>query len=222
MYLVDLAPLVADADSTADLLERTTELWATMYDRMTVEETLWVFAPNRYASDGCWPVAMAVADYARQNSDLALKNTVTRYATPSAGGDMQNSYEEILFLVKDLRNYKFYKDEVRVEHVYEGKDWTEGRESGQSAYHDAEVRRYNPNGRDPGNVWLTEKREATAGETVDETRPLSRREALRRCVRAGSSEGETVYAYWIDAGFEAVIREEGRKPTVLESRVKPV
>lgn len=218
MHLVDLAPLVATADTLDDLLEQTGGAWSDIYDAMMPEEILWVFAPNTYRDGVCWPVAMTVADYARDEASLTLKNIITRYQEPVEAGDLRASYEEILFFVKDKREYRFDKDAVRVEHVFEGKDWTNNRKSGTSAYHDTEVRRYNPNGKDPGNVWLDEIRDTTPGETVDETRPLQREEALRRCLRAGSREGEIVYTYWVDETFKQAVVAENRQPSEVVTR----
>lgn len=211
MHIVDLKPLLATAPTINDVLQQTAGLWTTICEEMTDDETLWVFAPNKYDDSGCWPVSMALADYARDESGLTLKNTITRHTELSSGGDMQNGYEEILFFVKDKRSYRFNKDSIRVAHVYEGKEWGGERETGSSAYHDTEVRRYNPNGKDPGNVWLDERRDQSADETIDETRPLPRVEALKRCIRAGSLEDETVHL-WMgsDTSFQDAVISEDR------------
>jgi hypothetical protein len=218
MHLVDLLPLLDDAETTGQVIDRSRWIWSDIYDAMDPEDTLWVFAPNARKNSRYWPIAMAIADAAREDSGLALKNTITRYQDPKPGGDLSNAYEEVLFFVKDKRQYRFSKDEIRVAHVYEGKDWTENRDSGRSAYHDTQVRRYNPNGRDPGNVWFEEIRDRTPDETVDETRPLSRVNALTRCLRAASEPGETVHTYWIDEEFERVITEHERGLHRVERR----
>jgi len=98
MHVVDLHSLVESASTLEEVLERTRDLWSTIYDEMTEMETLWVFAPNRYDEAGCWPVSMAIADYARKETDLVLKNIVTRFQQPTQAGDLENVYEEILFL----------------------------------------------------------------------------------------------------------------------------
>jgi len=91
--------------------------------------------------------------------------------------------------------------------------WGE-RKTGQSSYHDTEVQRYNPNGKDPGNVWLTEIRDQSPDETVDETQPLRRTEALARCIRAGSEAGETVNLWMTDEEFTEAVNEEEREAKV--------
>ena len=218
MHLVDLLPLLDDAETMEQVIDESRRTWSEIYDAMAPEDTLWVFAPNARKDNRYWPIAMATADTVREDSALALKNTITRYRDPKPGDDLSNTYEEILFFVKDKRQYRLDKDRIRVAHVYEGKDWGENRESGRSAYHDTEVQRYNPNGKDPGNVWLEEVRDETPNETVDETRPLSRVDALTRCLLAGSEPGETVYTYWIGESFEQTITEQGRELHEIERR----
>lgn len=217
MHVVDLRSLAESASTVEEALERTRELWSAIYDEMTEMETLWVFAPNGYDEAGCWPVPMAVADYARKETDLVLKNIVTRFQHPIHGRDLESVYEEILFFVKDKRSYRFDKDPVRIAHVYKGKEWGGERETGQSSYHDTEVQRYNPNGKDPGNVWLTEIRDQTPDETVDETQPLRRTEALARCIRAGSEAGETVNLWMTDEEFTETVDKEEREAKVRTS-----
>jgi hypothetical protein len=218
MYLVDLLPLVGNATSLEELLEWTEHIWTGVCEDMEPEESLWIFAPSVNHEAVHWPVAMALADFVRNDSDLSLKNIISRYQDPELGGELQSSYEEILFLVKDKHQYQFNKNEIRIEHVYQGKEWTGEREKGRSAYHDSEVRRYNPDGKDPGNVWLSERRDVTSDQTIDETYPLPRREALRRCLRAGSSDSEEIHSFWIDEGFKQVVAEEGRQLVEIETQ----
>lgn len=215
MYIVDLGRVVSEADDRGAVLDETQGLWEVLYERMTPEETLWVVAPNDYRDGRFWPVAMAVADHARAESDLVLKNTMTVHRWADRGGDMESAYDEILFFVKNKHRYQFDKDAIRVAHVYEGNEWGGERETDTSAYHDTAVRRYNPDGKDPGNVWLDENRTATDGQAVDEAGPIPLEEAIRRCVLAGSGDGETVYTLWAD-GVEDVVTAEGRELTRLE------
>jgi len=216
MYLVDLGSAVSDADTREDVLDATDGVWSGICGRMDPTETLWVVAPNAYRSGRAWPVAMAVADDASEESELVLKNVITVHRWEDRGADMASAYDEILFLVKDRREYQFHKDAIRVDHVYEGNEWGDDREAGNSAYHDTEVRRYNPAGRDPGNVWVTEDRTRTDDRAVDEARPMSLREALRRCVLVGSSEGETVHTLWTD-DVEDVVAGAGRVAERLDA-----
>jgi hypothetical protein len=104
-----------------------------------------------------------------------------------------------------------------VEHVYEGNEWGGERKEGNSAYHDTKVRRYNPDGKDPGNVWLDEDRSQTSDQSVNESRPIPLTEAIRRCVLVGSSEGETVYTLHCDDAVGNAIEEEGRKAKSLDA-----
>jgi len=215
MYLVDLSRLVTESDTQDEFLESTRGLWDELYQRTDPVETLWVVAPNDYRDGRLWPVSMAVADFAREESRFTLKNTITVHQWDERGADMKSAYDEILFFVKDKREYQFHKDDIRVAHVYEGNEWGGEREEGNSAYHDTEVRRYNPDGKDPGNVWMTEDRTQTDNQEVDRTEAISLEEAIRRCVLVGSSEGETVHILWANE-FENVVVGENRDVNQLE------
>lgn len=217
MYLVDLSRVVSEADTHEEVLNKTRGLWQPIYKRMKSTETLWVFAPNEYQDGRLWPVAMAVADLARKESSLTLKNIITVHQWRDRGGDLKSAYDEILFLVKDKREYQFHKDRIRVEHIYKGNEWGGQREEGNSAYHDTKVRRYNPDGKDPGNVWMREHRTETDNQEVDRTEPISPEEAVRRCVLVGSGEGETVHTLWASE-FKQVIHSEGRVADELSAQ----
>ncbi|ELY95712.1 hypothetical protein C482_16378 [Natrialba chahannaoensis JCM 10990] len=218
MYLVDLGRVVSDADTQNDVLNATEGIWSAIYERMEPTETLWVIAPNAYRDGRMWPVAMEVADYAREESGLTLKNTITVHRWADRGGDMESAYDEILFFVKDQREYQFHKDDIRVAHVYEGNEWGGDREKGNSAYHDTKVRRYNPDGKDPGNIWLDEDRTQTNNQEIDEAAPIPLREALRRCILVGSGDGEIVYTLWKDE-IKDLISDEGRVAEPLDVAV---
>ena len=217
MYLVDLREIVSEADQQADVLETVDSLWATIYERMDATEILWVIAPNDYRDGRYWPIAMAVADSARTESDLVLKNMITVHRWADRGSDMESAYDEILFFIKDKREYRFNKDAIRVSHVYEGNEWGGEREKGNSAYHDTKVRRYNPDGKDPGNVWLDEDRTQTENQEIDRTEEIPLVEAVRRCVLAGSEEDETVYCLWADDNVRETVRSENRVVNRLDA-----
>ncbi|SEW22570.1 DNA methyltransferase [Halobacterium jilantaiense] len=216
MFLVDLTSIVSAASSLDGVLDETSGLWASLYDRMDATETLWVVAPNDYRDGQMWPVSMAAADAAREESNLVLKNTITLHTWDDRGADMESAYDEILFLVKDKREYQFHKDRIRTAHVYQGHEWGGERETGNSAYHDSAVSRYNEDGKDPGNVWLEEDRTQTDTQEVNETNQLPLEEAVRRCVLAGSSEGETVQLVNGDHTLAATIAGEDREVDGLD------
>lgn len=210
MHIVDISSIQPTVDSVDELLAETSGYWEHIYDTMDPSETLWVFASNRYDKTEYWSAPMLVADYLREETPFKLKNTILRHTDPEPGSGLQSIYETILFLVRDKREYRFNKDEIRVDHVYQGNEWTD-RETGSSAYHDTEVQRYNAEGKDPGNVWLDEDRSRTDNETVDAIHPLPRTEAVKRCIRAGSQEGEIVRGLWLSDSFTDVIKDEGRR-----------
>lgn len=209
MYFFDLRDIVSKADTREEICSGTEGLWRAVYKRMNTTETLWVHAPNDYRDRQLWPVAMAVADFARNESPLVLKNIITVHQRSERGGDMISAYDEILFFVKNKREYQFHKNRIRVEHVYKGNEWGGERKKGNSAYHDTKVRRYNPDGKDPGNVWVNENRTETETQEVDKTEPLPTEEAVRRCVLVGSDEEETVHTLWA-GDFENIITGEER------------
>jgi len=178
---------------------------------MRDEETLWVFAPSKKDLEH-WPVGLAAADIVTQKTGFTLKNLISCYHRAEGEDNRQimDSYEHILFLVKNKKEYYFDKDSIRVGHVYEGNEWNE-RTKGQSSYHDYQVRRYNPKGKDPGNVWLHEIRSDTSNETVDRVEPFPRSEAIRRCTLAGSKEGDLVTTIGSSDELEAVIIDCNRQ-----------
>ncbi|MDS0474586.1 DNA methyltransferase [Natrinema sp. 1APR25-10V2] len=207
MYLVDLEKKTDVAPNLTRLVSDISAACEHLYEEMNQSESLWIFAPSEDFSSEYWPVAMAVADGIRERSPFTLKNVISRHTDPTSFRNFANTYEEILFLVKDKSEYYFNKDPIRVDHAYEGNEWGE-RAKGQSAYHDHQVRRYNPDGKDPGNVWLAEDRTETADATVDRTESLPRPEAVMRCVRAGSREKETVHVAGFDGSIVELIEEE--------------
>jgi hypothetical protein len=211
MYIVDLTDVVSQATSLDAVLKETSSLWSSVYDRMNDSEVLWVIVPNDFRDGQMWPVAMAIADDAREESNLVLKNNITVHQWEDRGADMESAYDEILFFVKNKGKYRFEKDRIRVAHVYEGHEWGGERKKGNSAYHDRKVSRYNENGKDPGNVWLNEDRTQTDNQEVDETRPIPLEEAVRRCVLAGSDEGETVYLIGGHSGLVETVTGEDRE-----------
>lgn len=216
MHIVDLRDLIAEKDTLKSALAESQNLWNSLYERMDSSETLWVIAPNTYRDGMMWPVAMFAADYIREEAGFALKNIITVHTVSDRSADMVSAYDEILFLVKDKREYQFYKDEIRVSHVYEGNEWGGERKKGNSAYHDTEVRRYNPDGKDPGNVWLEEDRSQTSNQEVDATNPIPFEEAIRRCIRVGSQKNEAVHIVW-GSEFEDIVSDENRKFSTLDA-----
>lgn len=210
MYLVNLQSTIEQSDSLEDLLETADRAWEQIYDTMAASETLWIVAPNRYEEGKCWPVAMALADRIREETPFVLKNTITVHNWRESDSDLKSAYDEILFLVKNKREYTFNKDEIRISHVYEGNEWGGEREKGNSSYHDTEVRRYNPDGKDPGNVWMTEFRDGTPNQEIDETDSIQFNEAIRRCVLAGSNDQEVIHTHGM-ADMHETIRNEGRE-----------
>jgi hypothetical protein len=210
MYILDITEKASQASDLESLLEEIEGIWNSLYNRMRKEETLWVVAPNQFKNGKCWPVSMALADDAREHSNLVLKNIITVHQWEDRDSTMASAYDEILFFVKDKREYLFHKDRIRQAHVYQGNEWGGRREKDNSAYHDTEVRRYNPEGKDPGNVWLQEDRTQTDNQEIDEITPLPFVEAIRRCVLVGSDEKEEVHIFGTK-DYNSVVSKENRQ-----------
>lgn len=208
MYIVDLREVVSRNQTLGGALSESEDLWQPLYKRMDPSETLWVIVSNEYRDGRMWPTAMAAADSIRNQVSLILKNIITVHNVSDNDADMISAYNEILFLVKDKREYQFHKDDIRISHVYEGNEWGGERVKGTSAYHDTEVRRYNPDGKDPGNVWLEEDRSQTPNQQVDETKPIPFNEGIRRCIRVGSQENEEVHTVWATNLANVITRED--------------
>jgi len=124
---------------------------------------------------------------------------------------LQVSYEEIFLLVKNRDSYYFDKNPIRVEPVYQGNEWNGNRKNGRSSYRDQITKRYNSEGKDPGNVWIEEIRTETANNVLDRAVPFSRKEAIRRCVLAGSKTEDTVTIIWPSEEIPDIIESEDRK-----------
>jgi hypothetical protein len=212
MYLVNIDSKLSSIDSRVELQSDVVALCETIYSDMDSDETFWMICSNQYGSNGCWSVGLDLANSIREEVPLILKNTITVHIERETGGELDSIYKEILFFVKNKREYKFNKDAIRIPHIYKGNEWGGEREKGSSSYHDTEVRRYNPDGKDPGNVWMREDRTLTEDESVDMTGSIAIEEAIQRCVRAGSDDDETVYTVGIDSLDEI----DGRDIEILE------
>jgi hypothetical protein len=213
MYLVDLGDVVRQSGDLLSFSADLSQMAARIYDEMAPQETFWVFSPSESMAKEHWPTGMVAAEAFREETPFTLKNVITRYSESQdvRTNGLVNVYEEILFIVKDLREYYFDKDAIRIQHVYEGNEWLD-RETGRSSYHNYDVKRYNPKGKDPGNVWLNEIRTESSDETVDRLEPLSREEALLRCIRAGSQEEERVTVLGFEKEEIELIEMENRVP----------
>ena len=212
MYLVNIDSKLSSMDSGVELQSDVVALCEKIYSNMDSDETFWMICSNQYGSSGCWSVGLDLANSIREEVPLILKNTITVHTERETGGELDSIYKEILFFVKNKREYKFNKDAIRIPHVYKGNEWGGEREKGSSSYHDTEVRRYNPDGKDPGNVWTREDRTLTQDESVDMTGPIAIEEAIQRCVRAGSDDDETVYT----VGIDSLNKVDGRNIERLE------
>jgi len=210
MYIIDLSNRLEESDGVHSAITDVARLCSDIYNRMDSSDTLWIFATNHYGRDSFVPVSMKLTGEIGDVTDFSLRDIITVHNKDKSSNLFRNSYEEILLLVKNEETYAFYKDDIRVKPVYKGNEWNGHRENGRSSYRDRTTKRYNSSGKDPGNVWLEEIRTDTQNSVLDRTRPLLRSEAIRRCIRAGSIEGEKVHTYWPTNEMIEIIHSEGR------------
>ena len=210
MYLVDVLERLESGSSKKGVLSETTDVCSSIYENMDVADTLWVFTPHILSEEFGPITPMSLCDSIQADTDLLLRNLITVYRHIGYDSLLRGSFEEILLLVKDKENYYFDKDSIRVEPVYQGNEWNGNRENGRSSYRDKVTKRYNSEGKDPGNVWMEEIRTETSNKVLDRTIPISRKEAIKRCVRAGSKRGDVITVIWPSDEAEDIIESEDR------------
>lgn len=218
MYIVDYVHGFEDGEAPANP-SSASWIWSGIESEMDDKQTLWIFAPHCVSNRGTTLTPLGLAQSVSDSSDLFLRDIITVHTESTPSGLLDSSYQEILFFVKDNDNYYFDKDAIRVDPVYRGEEWHGHRENGRSSYRGEFTKRYNPEGKDPGNVWLSEIRTETDSKVLDRTEPLPREEAVRRCVRAGSEEGDKVAGLWIEDSITEAVRDESRIPTDLSKTI---
>lgn len=208
--MVDFTSYSSQTDMIEGVIKSSTSIWSEIYSRMGPTDTLWVFVSNMVDNGSFWSMPMALCQLIQSEAEYSLRDIITIHRNTGFEHLFRGSYEEILLLVKDKDRYHFDKDKIRMEPVYEGKEWNGLRENSHSSYRDRITKRYNSDGKDPGNVWLNEIRTETESSVLDRTEPISRAEAIQRCIRAGSKEGETISTVWASDELIEVIEAEGR------------
>ncbi|WP_436932845.1 DNA methyltransferase [Halosimplex halobium] len=213
MYLVDLTDATLEIRNREDLDENVGIAWDRIADDMEDRESLWIYSPNIKTFSGFLPLSQLVAQRAKQKGDFVLRNIISRYkeGESTSRSQLEDTYDDILFFVKDMSEFYFNKDRIRVDPVYKGNEWHGMRTHNESTYHGAEVRRYNPEGKDPGNVWLTEIRDESDDETIDRWEPVSKVEAVERCIRAGSEKSEVIKCVYPTDEVDQAIENTERK-----------
>lgn len=212
MHIIDISNYM-EVNSDVDevwLLSTPVEVCCEIYDEMATSGTLWLFVPHRMLKQPGTITPMQLADEILVKSEYYLKNIITIHHHVGPNNLLRGAYEEIYLFAKDPREYAFNKDAIRIEPVYKGAEWFGTRDNGQTSYGDRITRRYNEQGKDPGNVWVHEVRTDTAGQVLDRSEPFPRKEAVRRCIRAGSNIGDPVFTMWPSDEVEMVIKNEER------------
>lgn len=219
VYLLNLSAKLDAIGGLRSIESSSVSLWEIIYNSMGDSSTLWIFVANR-DKDGLGATAMRVGQQIQSETELSLRDIITVHTETGHDGYLKGVYEEILLFVKDTSAYSFDKDSIRVKPVYKGEEWNGHRSRGKSAYRGRQTKRYNPDGKDPGNVWLNEIRTETDSRVLDRTEPISREEAIRRCVRVGADKKSFVYTLWADKKWSDVIESEGATEKKLDNQIK--
>ncbi|MBX0288697.1 hypothetical protein EGH22_20410 [Halomicroarcula sp. F28] len=218
-YIIDLSRKIDSLGGLSTFESSSQGVWEHLEQLMESSSTLWVFVANR-DTDATGATAMQVAQHVQQQTELILRDIITVHTETGHDGVLRGICEEVLLFVKDSRAYRFNKDRIRVAPVYKGEEWNGNRSEGKSAYRGGQTKRYNPDGKDPGNVWLDEIREETESAVLDRTEPIPRTEALRRCIRAGLHDNKQVHTLWTDSAASDVISSEEAEEVSLDGAVE--
>lgn len=214
MYIVDVTSKVQEY-GVDGIMNTICDASTIIYENMRSGDIVWIFCRNYSGDREFRTLPMEIGEIIQNSHPLYLRDIITIYRNLESGDNFKNSYENILLFSKDKTEYKFNKDRIRIEPVYEGDEWNGHRKNGHSAYRDRTTKRYNPSGKDPGNIWLEEIRTESEGKVLDRTKPFSRIEAIQRCIRLSSSEGGIVHTLWADEEMMKIIEAEGRRVNEL-------
>jgi site-specific DNA-methyltransferase (adenine-specific) len=111
---------------------------------------------------------------------------------------LANKFEYVLFLTKNPRSFKFYKDTIREPHV---------------TTNDKRRWRYNPKGRDPGNVWTINRIVYGEKEFCDHPAPFPS-ELPRRIIKLTSDPGDTILDPFVGSGTTMMVARELRRNSI--------
>ena len=111
---------------------------------------------------------------------------------------LANKFEYVLLFTKHPRKFKFYKDSIREPHVTttDKRKW-----------------RYNPKGKDPGNVWTINR--IVYGQKEFSSHPAQFPSELpRRIIKLTSDFGDTVLDPFVGSGTTMMVARELRRNSV--------
>jgi len=142
-------------------LDSLDKVWEQCYKKLADDGTLWVNVSNKTTKGKFYFLG---SDFANRISDLGfiLQNVIIWYK-PNAmpiltKNKFTNKHEYLLFFSKS-KDYKFYKDRVRIPQKYADIDWG-GRQ------------KMNPKGKDPGNVWRYSPKKGNLSKTLKHPAPF--------------------------------------------------
>tara|TARA_Y100001954_G_C15819867_1_gene609382 strand:- start:115 stop:1557 length:1443 start_codon:yes stop_codon:yes gene_type:complete len=93
-----------------------------------------------------------------------------------------DNVQYLLWFVKDHKKMFFLKDKIREKHIWKDVEWGKRKKN------------YNPNGKDPGNVWLPTNDDGRG--KITEHLILEDIEILERCVISTSKVGDNILIYF--------------------------
>jgi len=116
--------------------------------------SFWLIAGHARLCDRLQPKGFEIAEYII-NQGMFLRNIIVWFMPndKTFAERLTNRYVHIYFFVKDPHSYYFNKDLIREKHIWKDVEW--GKRSG----------RYNPLGKDPGNVWLMTEDDGKGNKT---------------------------------------------------------
>lgn len=113
-----------------------------LLDNIKETGSLWLLMNHIRWSDILNPYGFAISEHII-NQKWYLRNIITWFIPNIEKTErLNNRYIHIYFFVKNFKNYYFNKDLIREKHIWKGVEWGKRED------------RYNPLGKDPGNLWL--------------------------------------------------------------------
>lgn len=161
--------------------KRLNKIWKLCYNILSEDGNIWIFTENKIHNAILYPISFDICENLSRVK-FFIRNIIVWYVPNSEkerGRNLINRYKNILFAVKDPKNYFFDKDPIREKHIWRNVEW------GKRKDH------YHKLGKDPGNVWL-KTRDDGKGKVISHI-PLSFDEAIERCVLVGSKENDVIF-----------------------------
>lgn len=190
-------------------------LFEVVAGRVVPAATLWVLARNGYDQGELVPWPFRLQAEARAAGWLAKNRFIVYDEEPDdERKPIVGAYSSALMLVRDLKRYAFHKDTIREPHIYRDLEWGK-RAEGRTGYHSGKMSpRYPDRGRDPGNVFFKDRRNAEG--VVQDVFPIEPAAFLKKLLDLSTQSGDRVIAHGLDSVLEAQLTKCDRVPVTLE------